>query len=148
VFAGQIQSETAYYQPNPNARIPFPHVSSISDPPFNDEFVSDQGITIPAANGWGLRIVDSTDIQIYGAGLYSFFDNQSTACSNQGNSSRCQNRIFSVEGSGNTRTSVYNLNTVGTHWPISVDGSNVAYYNDNQDGFVQTIALFRNRGGV
>lgn len=25
--------------------------------------------------GWGLRVVDSTDLHVYGAGLYSFFNN-------------------------------------------------------------------------
>ena len=44
----------------------------------------DGGLTIPNADAWGLRIVDSTNILIYGAGLYSFFNNYSTACSNQG----------------------------------------------------------------
>ncbi|PIA94188.1 Glucan 1,3-beta-glucosidase [Cercospora beticola] len=147
VFAGQIQTETAYYQPNPNARNPFPAVSSLSDPSFNDATVTDQGATIPAANGWGLRIKDSTDILVYGAGLYSFFNNYSTTCSNQGSGSVCQNRITSIEGS-NTRTSIYNLNTVGTRFPVTVDGVNRAYYNDNQGGFTQGITLFRNRNGV
>ncbi|KXT07061.1 hypothetical protein AC579_5873 [Pseudocercospora musae] len=144
VFAGQIQTETAYYQPNPNARIPFPVVPSLSDPSFPTTTVKDGSLTIPAADGWGLRIVNSQDILVYGAGLYSFFNNYSTACSAQGNQSACQNRILSVEGT-NSRVSVYNLNTVGTHWPITVDGKDVAYYNDNQDGFVQTIALFRSK---
>ena len=38
---------------------------------------------------------------------------------------------------------VYNENTVGTHYMITVDGVDVAYYGDNLDGFVDTIALFR-----
>ena len=38
---------------------------------------------------------------------------------------------------------MYNENTVGTHYMITVDGKDVAYYNDNLDGFVDTIALFR-----
>lgn len=146
VFAGQLQTESAYYQANPNARIPFPARGAWRDPTFPTATVTDQGKTIPAANGWGLTIVNSTDVLVYGAGLYSFFNNYSTTCSAQGQLSSCQNRIFSVEG--NTRTSIYNLNTVGTHWPITVDNRDVAFYNDNQDGFVQTIALFRNQGSV
>lgn len=38
---------------------------------------------------------------------------------------------------------MYNLNTVGTHYMITVDGEDVAFYADNLDGFVDTIALFR-----
>jgi glucan 1,3-beta-glucosidase len=138
----QIQTETAYYQPNPNAKIPFPYVASLSDPRFPQNTIQADGYTIPAANGWGLRIVDSSIINIYGAGLYSFFNNYSTSCSDQGNGEICQNRIFSLEGDSKAIT-VYNENTVGTHYMITVDGEDVAYYEDNLDGFVDTIALFR-----
>lgn len=140
----QIQTETAYYQPNPPAPLPFPYVASLHDPKFpKDKTVQDGNLTIPASDGWGLRIVDSTSISIYGAGLYSFFNNYSTTCSNQGNGEVCQNRIFSLEGDSKAIT-VYNENTVGTHYMITVDGKDVAYYGDNLDGFVDTIALFRN----
>lgn len=75
VFAAQIQTETAYYQPNPNATIPFPTVASLNDPVF----ASVANGTTPSADGWGLRIVNSQDILIYGAGHYSFFNNYSTS---------------------------------------------------------------------
>jgi glucan 1,3-beta-glucosidase len=104
--------------------------------------VQDGNYTIPAADGWGLRIVDSDSISIYGAGLYSFFNNYSTDCSAQGNGEVCQNRIFSLEGESSSIT-VYNENTVGTHYMITVDGRDVASYADNLNGFVDTIALFR-----
>ena len=142
VFAGQIQTETAYYQPNPNAKIPFPYVASLSDPKFTTATITADGFTIPAADGWGLRIVDSSTINIYGAGLYSFFNNYSTTCSNQGNGEVCQSRIFSLEGD-NSDITVYNENTVGTHYMITIDETDVATYSDNLDGFVDTIALFR-----
>lgn len=71
----------------------------------------------------------------------SFFDNYSTTCSNQGNGELCQDRIAEIiDSSGIT---VYNLNTVGTHYQLEVDGVNVAYYEDNLDGFIDTIALYR-----
>lgn len=72
IFAGQIQTETAYYQPNPNATIPFPPVATLNDPLFAD---SSDGIAGNNAEGLGLRVLNSEDILIYGAGLYSFFDN-------------------------------------------------------------------------
>jgi glucan 1,3-beta-glucosidase len=129
IFMGQIQTETAYYQPNPSAIIPFPPVAAYNDPVF-----------ATGASGWGLRIVDSDSILIYGAGLYSFFSNYDVHCSDQGNGETCQSRIFSVE---NSSISMYNLNTVGTGTMITVNGQDLANYADNLDGFVDTIALFR-----
>jgi len=73
VVAGQIQTETAYYQPNPDAHLPFPPVAALNDPVFpGTSNISNQ------ADGWGLRILDSSEILVYGAGLYSFFYNYST----------------------------------------------------------------------
>ncbi|KAK3291179.1 pectate lyase superfamily protein-domain-containing protein [Chaetomium fimeti] len=129
VFMGQIQTETAYYQPNPDARLPFPAEKAYHDPEL-----------AAGESGWGLRVVDSTGLVVYGAGLYSFFDNYDVNCSQIGEGATCQQRIFSVEGECDLR--VYNLNTVGTKNMVTVDGVDVADYEDNIDGFVHSIALF------
>ncbi|KAI7713143.1 glycoside hydrolase family 55 protein [Hortaea werneckii] len=141
VFAGQVQTETPYYQPNPSAPLPFPYVASLSDPKFPRKTATDGSLVIPDANAWGLRIVDSSAIFVYGAGLYSFFNNYSTACSNQGNGEQCQNSIFDLENSKDI--TVYNLNTVGTHYMLEINDQVSAIYSQNLDGFVDTIALFR-----
>jgi glucan 1,3-beta-glucosidase len=130
VVMGQIQTETAYYQPNPDARSPFPAVAALRDPVF-----------AAGESGWGLRVVDSSDVLVYGAGLYSFFKNYDVSCAAEGNASKCQSRIFSVENSQNV--AVYNLDTVGTTKMATVDGVDVADWADNFGGFVSTIALFR-----
>jgi len=129
IFMGFIQTETPYYQPNPDALIPFPPVAAYSDPIFT-----------AGASAWGLRIVKSNPVFIYGAGLYSFFSNYNVHCSDQGNGETCQPRIFSIEQS---IVLLYNLNTVGTGIMITQDGSDFANYSDNLDGFVDTIALYR-----
>lgn len=129
IVTGQIQTETAYYQPNPDATIPFPALTAYSDPVFSS-----------GQSGWGLRVKDSSNIFVYGAGLYSFFNNYSTKCSD-GPTEYCQSRIFSVE---NSAVSVYNLNTVGTTKMITVNGVDVADYSNNVAGFSDSIALFRN----
>ncbi|GAB7360253.1 hypothetical protein MBLNU230_g8013t1 [Neophaeotheca triangularis] len=147
IFMGQIQTESAYYQPNPSAPLPFPYDSTLSDPQFQTKTVQDNGKTIPAADGWGLRIKDSTNILVYGAGLYSFFNNYSTACSTQEAGEICQDAIFSLEGT-NPGVTIYNLNTVGTHWMLSLDGRRSAIWTENKNGFVDTIALFRGSGYV
>ncbi|KAI0129129.1 pectate lyase superfamily protein-domain-containing protein [Xylariales sp. AK1849] len=129
VFMGQIQTETAYYQPNPGASIPFPTVTSLNDP-----------VLASSQDGWGLRVVDSTDVFVYGAGLYSFFNNYDGSCNAEGGTTKCQSSIFSVEGSD---VSVYNLNTIGTTWMAQVDGTTIANWADNANHFVSTVAVLR-----
>ncbi|RAL58925.1 hypothetical protein DID88_009216 [Monilinia fructigena] len=140
IFAGQIQTETAYYQPNPNAIYPFPALAKWNDP----DFVTTCGNSTEGncAEGWGLRIMDSECVFVYGAGMYSFFSNYNTSCSAQGNGEACQARIFSLEGNNNN-IGVYNLNTVGDTSLITIDGRDIANYTDNVAGFVDHIALFR-----
>jgi hypothetical protein len=94
-----------------------------------------------------LRIVDSRNISIYGAGLYSFFHNYDTACSAAiKGRGRCQKRVFSVEGvsSGKTKDiSVYNLNTIGVEKMFTIDGVDGAEWSDNFAGINDIVALFR-----
>ncbi|KAK0710173.1 pectate lyase superfamily protein-domain-containing protein [Lasiosphaeria miniovina] len=129
VFMGQIQTETAYYQKNPDARLPFAPAAAYRDPVF-----------LAGDSGWGLRVVDSADVLVYGAGVYSFFDNYNVSCSDIGSGAVCQKRDVSIEHS---TVSVYNLNTVGATKMITVDGVDVADYSDNIDDFIASIALFR-----
>lgn len=110
VFAGQIQTETPYYQPNPSAPTPWTYNATYSDPKFAKATITANGYTIPNADAWGLRIVSSDNILIYGAGFYSFFNNYSTTCSAQGNGEICQSQIFQLQGS-NSNINVYNENT-------------------------------------
>jgi glucan 1,3-beta-glucosidase len=135
---GQIQTETPYYQPNPNATIPFPAVRSLKDPDF---VKSCKGVQGNCADAWGLRILDSSNILTYGAGLYSFFNNYSTRCSDFGNGEACQQRIFDLEGDLRN-VWVYNLNTIGATSMIDMNGKSIANYADNIDWFPDTIALF------
>ncbi|KAJ4985982.1 glucan -beta-glucosidase [Stagonosporopsis vannaccii] len=144
VFMGQIQTETAYYQPNPDATIPFPPNPALNDPVFAP-FVNGTGnSTASTASGWGLRIVRSNNILGYGVGLYSFFDNYSTACSAVGAGAVCQTRIFSIEGDRlSYDIDIYNLNTVGSTQMITRDGVDLASNVDNNSTFVDTINVFR-----
>jgi hypothetical protein len=76
VVAGMIQTEQPYYQPTPQPPAPFKDAvgSFNGDPTFpcND--------TDPCDEGWALRIIDSSDITILGAGLYSWFRTYSQEC--------------------------------------------------------------------
>lgn len=128
---GHIQTETAYYQPNPDANIPFAAVSEYHDPVYAS---GDSGV--------GVRINNSQEILIYGAGLYSFFQNYKEPCNLKGT---CQKRVLSIE---NSEVSVYNLNGVGVTNLVTVDSVDVAASADGYNGFVQTVALFRSSGKV
>ncbi|KAL2836422.1 pectate lyase superfamily protein-domain-containing protein [Aspergillus pseudoustus] len=139
VYMGQIQTETAYYQSNPNALIPFTPNPAIHDPDFAASCEgSSQG---HCEVGWGLRVVDSHDLSVYGAGLYSFFDNYDATCSAYGSDHNCQNSIFSIEG--DSSITVYNLNTLGAQSMVNRNGESLASYSDNIGVFTNNIAYFK-----
>ncbi|KAH7118006.1 pectate lyase superfamily protein-domain-containing protein [Dendryphion nanum] len=136
IFMGQIQTETAYFQSNPNATIPFPRDLARHDPEFTE--------CSNTLNGWALRILRSSNILAYGAGLYSFFNNYSNACAQVNAAAACQTRIFSIEGAEHSHhISVYNLNTVGASQMITRDQVDLANSADNNSTFVDTINVFR-----
>lgn len=144
VFAGFIQTETPYWQPNPDAASPYAYSATYNDPQFSTDGSTDDPSlsSTPQDEAWGLRILDSTSILIYGAGHYSFFNDYNVTCSDQGLGSVCQSSIVSIEGSSSS-ISIYNLNTVGSQNMVTVSGTDVATAADNNDGFEDTIALFR-----
>ena len=149
IFMGQIQTETAYYQPDPPAVLPFAAVAAYNDPIFPARcfnptvfnFTNNTGYT-NECDGFGLRILNSEDILVYGAGLYSFFDNYNTSCSAAGSGEACQTSIFSIEGTS-SGIEVYNLNTIGAQSMVDRNGISLASYADNVNVFPDTIAVFR-----
>jgi glucan 1,3-beta-glucosidase len=66
----------SYYQPNPVAPAPFTVNSAYNDPNFGTSCSGESG---NCAEAWGLRIVNSQNVLIYGAGLYSFYNNYDTS---------------------------------------------------------------------
>jgi glucan 1,3-beta-glucosidase len=103
-------------------------------------------VTDNISDAWGLRILDSQSILVYGAGHYSFFDDYSTNCSAAGNGEVCQRHIVDIINSPDA--SVYNLNTVGTTYMITLNGQDEAFYEPNVAGFIDNIALFRDSSGI
>ncbi|KAJ5976298.1 hypothetical protein N7481_010005 [Penicillium waksmanii] len=135
VVAGFIQTETPYYQPNPDAaNSPYPTNSALNDPDYSSCLSGN-------CDSLGLRVLDSSNINIYGAGLYSFFNHYSTTCSTFPLPENCQSEIFSIEGSTNNLV-VYALSTVGTTNMIVKDGTSLAVVGDNLDTYAATIAYF------
>ncbi|CAI7678522.1 unnamed protein product [Penicillium pancosmium] len=135
VVAGFIQTETPYYQPNPDAaNSPYPTNSALNDPVYSSCLSGN-------CDSLGLRVLDSSNINIYGAGLYSFFNHYSTTCSTFPLPENCQSEIFSIEGSTSSLV-VYALSTVGTTHMIVKDGTSLAVVGDNLDTYAATIAYF------
>ncbi|KAH6683754.1 glucan 1,3-beta-glucosidase, partial [Plectosphaerella plurivora] len=149
IYMGQIQTESPYFQPNPPATIPFPVVKRYHDPDFElDCKHADPKAVAPCAMAWGLRITNSHNILIYGAGLYSFFNNYSTDCCQKGAGARCQQRIFDIRDtkhgeSNSTNIEVYNLNVVGTRAMVTRLGDDIASYDDNIAGFTAGIGVYK-----
>ncbi|KAI2628610.1 glycoside hydrolase family 55 protein [Hypoxylon sp. NC1633] len=139
IFASMLQTETPYYQPLPDATQPFPAVTALADPDFA---AACSGVSGNCATSWGLRIVDSSDVFIYGAGHYSFFNNYSTDCSTVNAGETCQSRIVSIEGS-TSNVNVYALNTIGSLSMIDKDGASMAKWQDNVNVFPANVVLFR-----
>ncbi|KAL3473173.1 pectate lyase superfamily protein-domain-containing protein [Aspergillus californicus] len=131
IFMGMIQSESPYFQPVPQAPTPFSPGTFPGDPLFED---CDDDPDMCAVS-WGLRMVQSKNIYVYGAGLYSWFSNYNQDCLETG----CQQRIVSVEASSNMW--LYNLATKGSVELISPAGNNTetTFASDNQNGFLASI---------
>lgn len=106
IFLGHVQTETPYFQPVPVAPTPFEDSLALAafpgDPKFSD-CTSDN-----CEEAWALRIMDSSDIIVHSAGLYSWFVNYAQDCLVPEN---CQERIMQVDGS--TSVVVFNLFTKG-----------------------------------
>ncbi|PQE29297.1 putative beta-13 exoglucanase precursor protein [Rutstroemia sp. NJR-2017a BBW] len=149
IFMGYIQTETPYYQPAPQATSPFPPVATRNDPDFAT-FCA--GKAANCYDAWGLRILDSTDVMIYGAGFYSFFDNYSLTCSSHTTTtynSNCQTQIFGIDEGGSSSQSysgstvyVYGLNTLGVQSMIDMGGKSVASYTQNTNVYGENIIRF------
>jgi glucan 1,3-beta-glucosidase len=134
VYMALIQTETPYFQSNPNAITPFTVNSAYSDPDFSTSCGSDADL---CPKSWGLRVLNSEDIYVYGAGLYSFFDNYSQDC--LANES-CQSNMVSLENSSNVL--LYGLSTKAATNMVTQDGKSAAFDSDNRNNFCATIAMF------
>ncbi|OWP03326.1 1,3-beta glucanase [Marssonina coronariae] len=129
VYMALIQTETPYFQSNPDATTPFKVQAAYSDPTFAG--------TSSVNKAWGLRIVNSDDVFVYGAGLYSFFDNYSQTCLT---TESCQDNMVSVEHSAGIH--MYGLSTKSAVNMVTVNGKSAALDKDNRNNFCAAISHF------
>ncbi|KAI0443520.1 pectin lyase fold/virulence factor [Xylaria telfairii] len=139
VYMGHIQTESPYFQPLPGAPAPFDSAASFAnDPDFSQCNVTASSDSDQCRYAWGLRVVDSTDVTIHSAGLYSFFNDFSQDCIATNN---CQERILQVKGS--TGVVIYNLFTVATvNIATGIDGSDILQSDSNQKGFTTEVSVW------
>ncbi|KAK1148572.1 hypothetical protein N8T08_009579 [Aspergillus melleus] len=131
VYMGLIQSETPYYQSNPNALVPFKSQSKWHDPDFST------CTTEGCKKAWGLRVMNSSETYVYGAGLYSFFENYGQSCLD---TESCQENIVEVDCSD---VHIYGLSTkASTNMITSSSGTGLVPQDENESNFCSTIALF------
>lgn len=126
-----IQTETPYFQSNPDASTPFVANNAFADPVFK------KGASASNNKAWGLRIVDSEDVFVYGAGLYSFFENYGQKCVSTND---CQDNMVSLENSGGVH--LYGLSTKAAVNQVTVEGKSAALDKDNRNNFCAAIAWF------
>ncbi|KAF8078081.1 glycoside hydrolase family 55 protein [Lyophyllum atratum] len=134
-YMGLIQTESVtnsssrcpYWQPSPPAPHPFSIDCAYKDPNFSAIDTS----------AWALSIESSKDIIIFGAGLYSFFQNYSQACLNTRD---CQPQIVDIDS--DSIVHIYSLSTVASTFQVSVDGAGIVNQSDNINGFASTVTVW------
>ncbi|KAK0543589.1 hypothetical protein OC846_006363 [Tilletia horrida] len=138
------QTETAYFQGNgwPAATETQPPSADYHDPLFRITSAPtlNNSLIDPAFDrGIALRIRKSKDVIVYGPGLYSFFNNYSTDCSQK--NGPCQRSIVSLERiKPDANVAIMNLNTVGTDSMLDLDHVRIAPTSFWRNGFTATIA--------
>ena len=133
------QTESPYYQGLPGAPTPFqPSIAS-------HKFAADIGnssysyCTYREATctiSWGLRVFNSQNIFLYGAGLYSWFQTYNQECL-QGE--KCQTAMVELDDRSSSNIWAYNVITKGVVEMLTPYMSNPIYAGTNQNGFTATL---------
>ncbi|TPX19327.1 hypothetical protein DIZ76_017116 [Coccidioides immitis] len=130
VYMALIQTETPYFQSNPDALVPFAPNAKFNDPTFGD------CTTAACKKAWGLRVIQSSDVFLYGGGLYSFFENYGQECLQ---TESCQLNMIEVECS---QVYLYAVSTKASTNMITSGGKGLVLQKDNRNNFCSTVAFF------
>jgi hypothetical protein len=134
VFIGLVQTEAPYFQPVPKAPAPFLPGAFIDDPDFSDCSPTSTN----CATSWAVRIIGSESVYILTTGLYSWFNDYTQTCINDGfGPNNCQSRLFQTEQSRDIW--IYNLITVGTVEMISPVNGVATIAAQNRNGFASSL---------
>ncbi|KAK6519188.1 hypothetical protein TWF281_003877 [Arthrobotrys megalospora] len=101
-----------------------------SDPRFYD-CLADPNI---CAVSWAVRFIRSQDVHIYGAGLYSWFQNYDQSCLSQSN---CQHNVAKIDGESKGLR-LNNLVTVGSNLMANDAAGFTVQSDKNRNGFASS----------
>ncbi|KAI1121568.1 glycoside hydrolase family 55 protein [Nemania abortiva] len=136
-FIGLAQTETAYMQGNPDATQGVTVLEGYYDPEFKETC---NGSSDTCARTWGMRITNSSDVFVLGAGMYSFFNNYAQECVDGQN---CQDNMISIE---NSHVNMYGISTKASVNMLTVDSKPLALDKDNRNTFCAAIAQYESSG--
>ncbi|KAH8165699.1 hypothetical protein CIB48_g2534 [Xylaria polymorpha] len=139
-FIGLAQTETAYMQGNPDATQGVTLLEGFYDPEFKETC---DGSSDKCARTWGMRVTNSSDVFVFGAGMYSFFNNYAQECVSGQN---CQDNMISIE---NSHVQMYGISTKASVNMLTVNSKAIALDKDNRNTFCAAIAKYEsgNSGG-
>ncbi|KAK6504485.1 hypothetical protein TWF506_002680 [Arthrobotrys conoides] len=109
------------------------------DPGFRD--CDPTSITCPVS--WALRIVQSEDVHLYGAGLYSWFQNYDQGCLR---GSGCQWNVAQVDGA-TKKLRMQNFVTVGASVMLNNPRNLAIFADKNRNGFASSALGFESVAG-
>lgn len=130
VYIAIVQTETAYMQGNPDSKVPFVVNAKYADPDFA------ACTTARCPRTWGLRITDSTNVLVYGGGLYSFYDNYVQDCVA---TNTCQSNIIGID---NSSVKMFGVSTKASYSMVTLNGKTAAKDSDNRNNFCAALAAF------
>lgn len=119
IYLGHMQTETPYYQPNPPSTKPYTAGYFPGDPTFANCY------TDQCRHAWALRVINSSDVFVYGAGFYSFFNDNQLGCTG---TETCQ--LGLIETSYSQSVWMYNIFTKGNVQIVSPGGLPPLLFND------------------
>ncbi|KAG9121235.1 hypothetical protein FRC07_002899, partial [Ceratobasidium sp. 392] len=118
IYLGLIQTESPYWQPTPEPPKPFNISKAYHDPELT------RG---PAA--WALTVAESSDVYVYGAGLYSFFQTYNQTCLDN---ATCQASLINIDKKSED-VYIYSLATIGVANMLDVDSQTIINQIDNKN---------------
>ncbi|PVH70347.1 glycoside hydrolase family 55 protein [Cadophora sp. DSE1049] len=129
IHAGMIQTESAYYQPNPKPPLPFDlNTAKFPGDPDYSKCRSNSSLS-GCDSSWAVIMERSSDISFAGAGLYTWFNVYDESCVDP---RTCQKSLISLKNNGKN---ILFMNLIGAKYiATSSSGEISAEENESSSG--------------